>query len=321
MATFFRDNSIGTDPTNIPVIENLDVVPKSQKPKDKKEPLKKVVFTIVVILLMLGVGGGLYYYLNLGQKNKTTSNFTLNDIEINQGQVLSSNITDYGNFNGIDTSLCNLDLSSVDINEVGSYSYSVKCFKTMKQGIIKVISFNNFKVTTKILTRKVGASVTAKNFVDAKDGYTYSFVNSDDYASLQKVGLRTVPIDVKDNEDKHQTVYGILNVLEKDFLMMLDCKKDNSVQRVVFDYNRYKMGNVIDIYETVYSNEEELIENAIKIKDGILTINNHTGFALVDYNKLQIRLFSSVDDSSLSSNFPKIYDDIRNYYINGNYNC
>ncbi len=318
MATFFRDNSIGTDPTNVPVIENLDVAPKAKNENNKKNDLvKKIIFTVVVVLLMLGVAGGLYFYLNLGQKNKTTSSFTLNDIDIPQGQVLSSNINDYGTFTGIDVSTCEIDLSGVDNLTPGSYSYSVKCFKTTKQAIIKVIAYNNFKLTTKILTRKVGSSVVATSFVEQKPDYTYSFVENDDYANLQRVGLRVVAIDVQDKDNNHQTVYGVLNVIENDYLMMMDCRKDNNVQRVVFDYNNTKMGKVIDIYEVKYENEEELLKNVININNGSITLDNHTGFALIDYSKLQIRIFSALEDSSI----PNSYNEIRNYYINNSYTC
>ena len=318
MATFFRDNSIGTDPTNVPVIENLDVTPKTKNEKNgKNSVVKKVVFTVVVILLMLGVAGGLYFYLNLGQKNKTTSSFTLNDIDIHQGQVLSSNISDYGTFTGIDVTTCEIDLSGVDNMTPGSYTYSVKCFKTTKQAVIKVIAVNNFKLTTKVLTRKVGSSVTAASFVEQKSGYSYSFVDADDYDNLQKIGLRVVAIDVKDADDNHQTVYGVLNVIEKDYLMMMDCRKDNNVERVVFDYNNTKMGKVIDIYEIKYETEEELLKNVININNGIISIDNHTGFALIDYSKLQIRIFSALEDSSI----PNSYSEIRNYYTNSNYSC
>ena len=321
MASYYRDNSIGTDPTSIPIIETLDVAPKVKQEKNNQEPVKKIVFTVVIVLLMLGVAGGLYYYLSLGQKNKNTSGFVLNDITLIQGQVLSDNVTDYGDFEGIDTSLCKLDTSKVDNNTPGSYTYSVKCYKTNKQAIININQFNNFKITTKIITRKVGSKITAKEFTTTNNSYTYSFIEDDDYDNLQKIGIRVVPIDVVDDEDNHQTIYGVMNVIETDYLQMMDCRKDSLVNRVVFDSNNNRLGEVLRIYEEKYETEEELTKKVLLINKGELSLGNYSGYPLIDYSKLQIRIVSAVNESLLGNEFPKTHDGIKNYYVNDNYTC
>ena len=92
-----NDDGIGIDPTMMPVIESLDVLPAETKPEEKangkknkkkkgklptpnpdKKPrdlIKKILFTVVVLLLMAGVSFGVYYYLSLGTSGGGKSKF------------------------------------------------------------------------------------------------------------------------------------------------------------------------------------------------------------------------------------------------------
>ncbi len=320
MNNSFREGSIGTDPTNLPVIENLDVAPKQKKEKKEKQNnglIKKLLFTVLIVILMLGVAGGVYYYLNLGQKNKKTSNFTLNDINIFQGQELSSNVADYGNFDGIDTSICKIDTSAVQIAEAGTYKYKVTCYKTTKEANVVVTSFNNFKVTTRFLNRKIGTSIKESNLVKTANGFTYTFVNTFDPVE----GINTYIIDVEDSVEKHEIVYGFVNYLSDDYSKILECTNNNIKDRVFIDNNNNKMDNVLRVNEIKYTMEDDMVRDIMQINNGILSKNGFSGFAVVDYDNLIIRIYNELGPSNLDTNFPNQYDEIKNYYQNLNYTC
>ena len=320
MGNSFRDNSIGTDPTSVPIIETLDVRPKTKQDKNNKETGKKIIFVIIVVLLMFGVAGGLYFYLNLGQKNKKASNFTLNPITVSQGQKLSEIITDYGNFNDVDLSLCSLDTTEVNINTPGEYTYSVSCYKVKKESTITVKEFNNLKVTTKYIIKRVGSNLVAKSFVSGNSDYNYAFVNDNPFNNTIP-GFSVVEVDVSNNEGLHEKVYGFLDIVPENYLMNIECKLDNDIDRIIFDYNQERINNVIRIYEITYNTEDEMVNDIAMIQDGLLTSHNHHGYAVVDYTNMTIRLINVLNDDSLDANYPKTYNEVKSYYESKNYSC
>ena len=317
MGKSFRENSIGTDPTNVPIIETLDTVPKNynNNNKENKGILKKIIFTVIVIILMLGVAGGLYFYLNLGQKNKKTSNFTLKDITILQGQELSKNVKDYGNFDNVDSSLCSIDLSTVNNKVAGSYSYSIKCYKTVKNAVITVKNITILEASTKLITKKVGSAISEKTFIKSTNDYEYHFVNGVSTIT-NKVGFNVIPIEIKDESGNTQTVFGLYNVIKDDYLMNNECQKNQEIYKYYIDYDNNVIGNIFIIEEIIYNNKDQMNIDISNIKDGQLTINNKTGYVIVDYDNLVIRLLNITNEE-----LPTNYTDLNNYFIQKGYTC
>ncbi len=332
-------NTIGTDPSSIPVIDTLDAVPteetikanKPKEPKKKNDFLKKVLFVILVLALMAGVGFGVYYYLNLGTKKKVTkpAEFTLQNQVVYVGDILSTDLVEYGDFSKVDISSCSLDIQNVDISKEGQYDYSVMCNGTKYSAKITVLSKVEFTYQTKLVRKVAGSSYDISDFIVGKEDYDYEFIENSAVINYFKNagGPYNIGITLKDNNGNTLNAYAALVITHESPYITMNCqKKTNKVTEVnTYSFNSSKtdMGYTTRSFEYSYEDKKTYDKEKQKIVNGVLTIDEHTGIAIVNDNDLTITIVTELDNNSVPSELSSLnsYNDIYNYYTNNGYVC
>ena len=333
-------NEIGTDPTLVDVIETLDVPEENKqkennsnenKPKKKTSFIKNFLFILLILILMGGVAFGVYYYLRLAKNNDNANNtnenlFILSNMESYVNGTISQNINDYGNFSKVDITSCILDVSKVDITKEGEYTYFVTCNNEKKSGVYKVILKEQTKllnVKTNLIYVTKGNEVNAQRLVTSTENYTYTFENTDEVsAALNESGIHGINIKVADLENNENIVTSFVYVLDSEPKMIFSCVSPNEMvtDKIVFNNDKENMNASIRMFKHKYDTKEEY-ENAIRtINDGILTIDDTKGYAILDYDNNEITLAqlltTDILDKEYNGSFPKSYSMISNYYRN-----
>lgn len=336
-------DNIGIDPSSIPVIESLDVMPsepgsnnlKNKNSNEKQKPslIKKILFTIVVLLLMGGVSFGVYYYLSLGTKNASKINFSISDRVVFVNETLSNSIMDYGEFNSVNITQCSLDTSKVDTSKTGVYSYYVTCGTMKKEAKITVQEKITFDVAAKAIYKIVDNEVKASEFIDTdRDEYELTFVDETTVNSYleNEGGPYLVGIKVKNEKGQETVVNSLLYVLPEKAKLYLTCSKDNDeytiTDKFAVNYDSKNMNYSLRFYKYTYDIESDYETSKNLIEDGKLTIGDHTGYALIDNVNKTIRIVDKLTgdklDSEYGATFPLTYSEIKGYYKDiKNYSC
>ena len=353
-----NDDGIGIDPTLMPVIESLDVLPSDKKEEDKnakktkvkkksttpnpdKKPgdlLKKIIFTIVVIALMAGVAFGVYYYLSLGSNTPSKSKFSLQNRFIYVGDTLPTNVMEYGDFSTVDVSECSIDIDEVDVNKVGTYDYAIVCGKAKYTAKVIVSERISFEVEAKAVYKKVNDSIKPEDFIDTKeDGYSFSFTDENTVKGYLESagGPYAVNINVKKDDGNETVVNSLLYVTNQSVNMYLTCNSSKQsgdiyaytiTDKIAFDSSRNNLGISLRSYNYVFETqaEYELIKSTIT--DGKIKIDEHEGFALIDNVNHKIKVYSLLTNEMLNDEFGDTfstsYNDINSYYRNTKkYSC
>lgn len=354
-----NDDGIGLDPTMMPVIESLDVLPsdgkeeakgknkktkgksKSKTPNPDKKPgdlIKKILFTVVVLALMAGVSFSVYYYLSLGTASNGKTKFRLEDKTIFVGETLPTSVIEYGDFSTVDVSECSLNVLDVNINEPGEYNYSIVCGKAKYTAKINVVEKIVFDIATKLVYKTVGDTVTADEFISTEhDNYEFAFVDEGEVSNYLTTtgGPSLVDIKVTNENGDEVIVKSLLYVLENSANMYLTCNSSKQtteeynftiIDKIAFDSSRIDMKASIRIYNYIFENDNDYEETKKQIIDGKIALNGHEGNALIDNVNKKIQIVSILDsntlDSEYGSEFPTAYNDINNYYRNTKkYSC
>lgn len=324
-----KDDDIGIDPTVMQKVDSLDVIPSNNRNKKKLEKgnnnssiIKKILFTIVVLALMAVVAYGVYYYLSLGRK--TSKAVVLENQEIYVGQSLPSSILEYGDFSKVDISKCTLDVLDVNTNEVGTYNYSVMCGEVKYSAKVTVIEKKVFNLATKIVYKNINENITAEEFIESEEGYTYSLV---DDKSDYEIGLHPIKIKVRNIEGQETEVTGLLYVLEKspDFYLTCDSNEITEdiyatkiIDRFVFDDFGSGIGNMVRRYRFTYRDEMDYERTKNKIKDGKISLDGKSGYVLIDNVNFNIDVINlkSLEEinTEYNSTLENAYRQINNYY-------
>ena len=344
---FIHDNnSIGTDPTLIETIDSLDVLPggandnsKGKKKKsttkdpDKKgnEVIKKIIFVVAILVLMGGVAFGVYYYLSLGTKKKNTVNFTLDDIKIGLNEELSKNVIDYGNFSTVDISTCSLNISNVNVSEVGTYNYTVTCKKSTRTAKIIVENDPGIDGETLLVFKNTGDTAEAAEFISSDNEYEVSFEDEEKVKSALNMSGGPYLVNLKvSNNGSEKTITSALYVMKTAPKMFLSCKSDviddkyTITDKMAFDDDGNDLNMKVRTY--TYSFPEDYETKVSEIVDGKITIDDHEGIALTNSNDKTISIVSLLSQTTLNteygSSFPSKYNAINNYYrTTKNYTC
>ena len=319
---------------NKKVKANKTKAPKkvSTTPNPDKKPgdlIKKIIFVIIILLLMAGVAYGVYFYLSLGRK-KNVSKFTLEDKVVYLGDNLSSSVIEYGDFSTIDISECNLDISSVKTDTVGEYPFSVTCGKTKYSAKIFVTERIIFNVEAVPVYKNQGDTVDATEFFKVTDeGYSFEFIDApavESYLSSGE-GLYQVDIKVINNKGNETILTSVLYVLTQNSDMKLTCNsaqlKDdlipyNIIDVIALDAEKEYLDLSIRTYSFVFADESEFELTKNKIENGKLTIEEKSGYALVDNINKRIKIVDKLKkdtlDKEYGEEFPKKYVFIKKFY-------
>lgn len=332
-------NDIGIDPSSVPVIDTLDAVPseetikanKPQKPKKKNDLVKKILFTVLVILLMAGVGFGVYYYLSLGAKNNPPkpAEFTLQNQVVYVGDSLSTDLVEYGDFSKVDISACSLDIQGVDMTKEGQYDYSVMCNSTKYSAKITVLSKVEFTYQTKLVRKVAGSSYDITDFISGEGDYDYEFIENSAVINYFKNagGPYNIGITLKDNNGNTFNAYAALVVTHESPYITMNCRKKTSniteVNTYSFNSSKNDMGYTTKSFEYKYEDKKTYDKEKQKIVNGMLTMDDHTGIAIVDDNNLTITIVAELDKNNVPNELSNLnsYNDIYNYYSNNGYVC
>lgn len=159
--------------------------PVSLEPeKQPKKKTNKILFVIIIIIVLIGIGFGTYYVLNYTNLlvKKEEINIETKNIEINIGETLPENINEYATITGTNTSNCNpVDATEVDVNQEGTYEYTITCGDVSKKGKVTVIDNIEIVAETKTVYKTKGSALSASEFaMNSNDGLKYDFASQSD---------------------------------------------------------------------------------------------------------------------------------------------
>lgn len=248
--------NVGLDPTSlgqleqtqqsIPPVETLDAAPVVEQPvgatppraPKEKKGFGKVIFALVVILLIAGVAFGVYYYLNLAKNNDVLVNFK--KVVSTVGEPLPTDVKEYADFVGINPETCVLDNSKVDIENPGSYDYTITCNKKVYNGKIDISEPTDFHVRTKTVYRTIGEEVTPEDFIEecSNTECTYEFQNPEAVKEhLTKIGGPNDVVIIATSAGVKVEVGASLVVTDEPIVTFLAC---TSAESAVEGYNAVK---------------------------------------------------------------------------------
>ena len=214
---FDNSNQIGQTPP----------VSLEEEKKPKKKP-NKIIFIIVILILLAGIGYGTYYVLNntdLFVKTEKVS-VVAKSLEINVGEELPTNISEYATISGTEELNCYKDITSVDLKKEGTYKFVVTCGKVSSTGSIKVVDNTDFTTLVKAVYKKKGESLEASEFA-TDSTVNYAFINEEDNkATDNDPGTYTIKLSLSKG-DKTAEVEATLVVLSASLKGYLTCTSNN----------------------------------------------------------------------------------------------
>ena len=327
-------------PQDVPPVDNM--IP-SMPPKKKGG--KKAVIIILIFVLILGIGAGVYYFLNVANtstKNSISVVPTVKEWEL--GQKLSKNASDYATISGVDASSCTVNTDAVNINNPNTYTYSITC-----PGIdavsseIRVRDTLGPEVVLKELVVKPGSEVLVEDFVSKCDDPSISndcdISINDDSINLDelvtKAGTYTIPLIIKDDFNNQTEIEATLIVDENAPSQFLSCEiakpfetTTNATIAENYEYGLNDNNEIVSVervitYKFKTSEDYEQVKNDYNTNS---TIEQLTGEASFDDKKFIINYNIKMDVSDLkeafeSENDLSTYEDITLYHENAGDFC
>lgn len=329
MPGFETSSQIGTTP---PV--NLE------EEKGPKKKSNKLAFIVLIIALLAGVGYGTYYVLTKTDLLQKKNNIVINtkNLEFEIGEAIPENIIDYADVTGTDITNCFINKDSIDINNVGTYTYKITCGDVSKDGTVVIKANIEKMITLKTVYKNIEETVTPVEFFDnPNNSFNYDFVDSTTVtANLTTAGTYEVKLKVTSGED-FKEVTGKLVVLQYKNKGFVSCSKTSTNNNIetketykfaIADNTTYDFNSVATL-ESVFK-----FTNAtdyLKYSDGYvtgtaITINDVTGIPVFDEESKTITILEDIDADSLKTKNGedkyKTYQSIKAYYANTlNYSC
>lgn len=342
-----NDDDIGIDPTTLDIIESLDdssdttggkKKKKTKVPKEKKEKkvnpdakpgdgLKKFLLIFLIIALIGGVGFGVYYYLNLGTTNNGKNKdkkFTLNEVNVTIGDILSDKVTDYGTFQ-VDIKTCTLETDDVDTSKVGDYSYSVTCGDTKYSSLVHVLDVPTFDIQLVLAVTTVGEKIDVNNLFVTSEDYKAEVIDEETFeASFETPGLKKIDFLLYNEFEQRNTITGYVYVFENSFDDTLTCvaPEDESDKYALTDtmYFDASGNKTTALRNYAFDLEGKQIKDVLDaISDtGRISYEGASGFALLNEGTGHLDIVNEVYDSTPGTTKSEIKD----YYTNTkNYTC
>lgn len=167
---------------------------------------KHIFKKILMYLFIIGIFIGIFLYL------KKENTIKLKNINIEVGSSLSTKIEDYLVAGQKNKERYKLDISSVDTNKVGTYSYKIKYNNHTKKGIIKVEDTTKPDVELDNITIGINEEFNTNLLLLSCKDYslpcTIEFEKESDSKLLEQVGSYKIRFVIKDsagNKTKKET--------------------------------------------------------------------------------------------------------------------
>lgn len=300
----------------------------------KGSKISKTTIIIIVVLLIAVIGAAVYFVLN---KTKTTSKgtITLNDLQLELGEELSTNISDYGTISGFDSSSCTLDTSKVDIHKMGAYDYTVTCGTTSKSAKIMLQDKVAPDVVVKELSVFPGTNVKLEDFiVSCKDASNCSYALEDTTQDLtqlvQNEGTYSLNLIVSDDYDNQTTVAVTLKVTNSAPVKFMYCTpastNDTTLNAVIETSYNYGIDNddVLASIQKVQTYTFENQEDYLAAKPNYE--NSATEVVTFDDDEFIITITSDLTTNELATEFnvnpfPTDYSELRQFNLNQGISC
>ena len=291
-------DEIGTTP---------DLDPKAKMPGNKKGG-KLLVFLLIIILIG-ALGAGSYYFINI-KHIFDKSSVQLKDLIVEQGTPLSENINDYATFSNTSSSNCIQDLSKVDINVAGSYTYTIKCGDKEYSGKITVKDTTppKAKVKANVIQLDEIGNVTAESFVDSCYGEECSAALSQELNITNK-GVFPIKLDITDSNGNSSSIYAPLVVVEGNIHVGLIATKELALNDeytiVEKDVVLYSDNNYLSytMYVFTFNNESSYASYLTTDESGKATISDYSGIAVFDSESNKITLVSDVANNLVQGSY------------------
>lgn len=291
-------DEIGTTP---------DLDPKAKMPGNKKGG-KLLVFLLIIILIG-ALGAGSYYFINI-KHIFDKSSVQLKDLIVEQGNPLSENINDYATFSNTSSSNCIQDLSKVDINVAGSYTYTIKCGDKEYSGKITVKDTTppKAKVKANVIQLDEIDNVTAESFVDSCYGEECSAALSQELNITNK-GVFPIKLDITDSNGNSSSIYAPLVVVEGNIHVGLIATKELALNDeytiVEKDVVLYSDNNYLSytMYVFTFNNESSYASYLTTDESGKATISDYSGIAVFDSESNKITLVSDVANNLVQGSY------------------
>ncbi len=339
------NNNINVIETNPPTFGGIATPTENSNPLPVQEPhkkdnTKKIIIIILVVILILSIGMGVYYFLNIANTKTPQTIVTPKISEWELGKTLSSKITDFADFTGIDANSCTLDVSNININETGNYSYTITC-PSLKQPITKDITVHDTlgpEVELKEVFTTPNTNVSLEDFVlsceDPSLEDKCEIIIADETISLEelvkKEGEYTIPLTIRDDLNHETKVNASLIVTENAPVMVLDCvsnaEEETTTSATVTSSYKYGISanNEIVSINKILDYQFKGSEDYLKAKEEYnqnSTIDNNKGVATFkdSDNKLSLKTEMKLEDLKAEFNLeqaPQTFQEISTFHEN-----
>ncbi|MBQ3021351.1 MAG: hypothetical protein IJD92_03910 [Bacilli bacterium] len=241
---------------------------------------------ILVLLFIIGIFIGIFIYY------RKVNSIKLKNITIEAGETLSKNVEDYLVNGEKNKDKYNLDISKVNTNKVGSYTYTVKHNKHIEKAIIKVVDTTSPNVTLENITigpkEELDPNLLISSCNDISLPCRASFTNDSDIDKLKNVGTYNISITVSDNVfntiKKYVTITvkeGVTfsNTITNDINYYSNSENDTTLGHTLF----YKFDKAV--IEDSHEYEEKIREISVIEYDLYLEKEIHDIKLITAYNK------------------------------------
>lgn len=248
--------------------------------------------------------------------------FSARTVEVELGEVLSEDVKDYLSKKVVNDYEYKLDLSKVNKDEVGEYTYTITHNKTRKKGKIKVIDSKAPTFTLQELVCEEGSlDVFLGDFLetceDASKPCLVTLKNKKDDAKFNEVGTHSIEIEVADLYGNKKGATATLKVVKKGEYVdskSLDLEyHSNSKEQEPFK------GLIYEKLDKALNKESEAARDAMSIVSTVdlesYVKENYPGYRLVDseiivlYNKYDYVIGYSIMLTINNGNDSTIYVD------------
>ena len=314
--------------------EEIGILPPNIEKNKSKKPFKAIIVILVVLLSLAFVGFGVYFYLSRAN-SKAKDKIVPNNLSFDIGTTLSLSPTDYATFKGMSSENCYVDLSAVDTNKAGQYSYSIICGNESYQGTIEIKDVNAPKVETKDIVKTVGAKLKAEEFITKCSDSSNCSVKFKDEELIQsylaKAGEYEVVLVIEDESGNSTEATAKLSVIEKQIAYYLSCMSnmsfdtdfkytEYSVDKLAFEENGTFAKILTRTYTYAYFSSADYNEAKTQISDN--TFKEHTGTINSNDEKYEINVVVSISGEELDKEgLPNDFTSINNKYLNKEYSC
>lgn len=307
---------------------NIGTNPPMEEGK-KKKGINKVIFILLIVVLMAGVAFFVYYFLNISNTVKLSSE----TLTLNVGDVVPNEVTSYAKVLKGNASSCSVNTRGVDSSTMGTYKVIITCGKDTYESTVIITDKEAPKVELNALFRTVGSTLVVDDFVKSctdSSNCTVKIENEDELNNyLSTPGTYKVKILAED-DNQNQAIYETdLYVLNEEIYLYLKC---TSKEEVLTNYNAIKtVSDILPItkeefkflevgrrdYIYKFENIDEY-NSVVGNKDLLITFDSITGLASYDEENLTLVISTDLSKDTITQEVGDTpftnYMEIQSYY-------